>query len=88
MKVWKSLIALTLAVTMGLGLAACSTRDPAQTGGTSSATPAPTAQTGSYTPKNGESLNLVLLVPGLLGDKSFFDATNSAMDLIQSELGA
>lgn len=35
-----------------------------------------------------ELLKIALLVPGLLGDKSFFDAANASCPLIEAELGA
>ncbi len=40
---------------------------------------------------NGEaddSINVILLIPGELGDKSFFDAANNGMNLVRDELGA
>ncbi len=84
----KRIVALALSMVMTLGLlAGCANNDA---GGTNTQTPAPSAsQTGdsAYTPK-GSTLKVALLVPGLLGDKSFFDATSSAMDLIKSEQGA
>ncbi len=36
----------------------------------------------------GESLKVVLLIPGLLGDKSFFDASNRGLEMVKNELGA
>lgn len=33
-------------------------------------------------------LSIAILIPGLLGDKSFFDATNEAKPLLEKELGA
>lgn len=74
-------LALSLVLTLGL-LAGC--------GGGSAATPSSSAPEATETPEatNGSTLKVALLVPGLLGDKSFFDATNSAMALIQEDLDA
>lgn len=36
----------------------------------------------------GESLKVVLLIPGTLGDKSFFDAANKGLQKVKDELGA
>lgn len=33
-------------------------------------------------------LKVVLLIPGLLGDKSFFDSANHGLDMVKEELGA
>jgi basic membrane protein A len=90
----KKVLALALSAVMTLSLLAGCGGTPAgstapsgtPTPSQSAGTPAPSG--GAYTPKNGTTLKVALLVPGLLGDKSFFDATNSAMDLIKSELGA
>ncbi|HWS42905.1 MAG TPA: BMP family ABC transporter substrate-binding protein [Pseudoflavonifractor sp.] len=90
----KKVLALALSAVMTLSLLAGCGGTPA--GSTApSGTPTPSQSAGTpapsgaaYTPKNGTTLKVALLVPGLLGDKSFFDATNSAMDLIKSELGA
>ncbi|MCT4564818.1 MAG: BMP family ABC transporter substrate-binding protein [Maledivibacter sp.] len=35
-----------------------------------------------------EKLKIVLLIPGLLGDKSFFDSANHGLDMVKEELGA
>lgn len=35
-----------------------------------------------------EKLKVVLLIPGSLGDKSFFDAANAGLELVKNELGA
>lgn len=37
---------------------------------------------------SGDKLKVVLLIPGTLGDKSFFDAANSGLQRVQTELGA
>ena len=51
--------------------------------------------TGCSSPKNvpdkdasGEKLKVVLLIPGTLGDKSFFDSANAGLELVRKELGA
>jgi basic membrane protein A len=38
--------------------------------------------------KDGDTLKIALLLPGLLGDKSFFDAASAAAPLLEKELGA
>lgn len=35
-----------------------------------------------------DTLKVVLLIPGSLGDKSFFDAANAGLELVKNELGA
>lgn len=35
-----------------------------------------------------DKLKVVLLIPGSLGDKSFFDAANAGLELVKNELGA
>jgi len=51
-----------------------------------------TGETGSAGTGNGgeqtNQLKVVLLIPGTLGDKSFFDAANHGLELVKSELGA
>ncbi|WP_342563006.1 BMP family ABC transporter substrate-binding protein [Paenibacillus sp. FSL R7-0345] len=37
---------------------------------------------------SGDKLKVVLLIPGTLGDKSFFDAANNGLQKVQTELGA
>ncbi len=57
-------------------------------GGTKGAT----GETGSAGTDNGgeqtDQLKVVLLIPGTLGDKSFFDAANHGLELVKSELDA
>lgn len=77
---------MTLSLLAGCGSSPAPSSTPQPSASQSAGTPAPSG--GAYTPKNGTTLKVALLVPGLLGDKSFFDATNSAMDLIKSDLGA
>lgn len=36
----------------------------------------------------GDKLKVVLLIPGTLGDKSFFDAANNGLQKVKDELGA
>ncbi|KWX87834.1 adenine nucleotide translocator 1, partial [Paenibacillus riograndensis] len=36
----------------------------------------------------GDKLKVVLLIPGTLGDKSFFDAANSGLQKVKEQLGA
>lgn len=37
---------------------------------------------------NEDKLKVVLLIPGTLGDKSFFDASNKGLEMVKNELGA
>ncbi|WP_349655020.1 BMP family ABC transporter substrate-binding protein [Paenibacillus sp. G2S3] len=37
---------------------------------------------------SGDKLKVVLLIPGTLGDKSFFDSANSGLQKVKDELGA
>ncbi|AIQ54822.1 BMP family ABC transporter substrate-binding protein [Paenibacillus sp. FSL R7-0331] len=37
---------------------------------------------------SGDKLKVVLLIPGTLGDKSFFDAANNGLQKVKTELGA
>ncbi|MDH6373673.1 BMP family ABC transporter substrate-binding protein [Paenibacillus sp. VTT E-133280] len=39
-------------------------------------------------PGSGDKLKVVLLIPGTLGDKSFFDSANSGLQKVKDELGA
>lgn len=88
----KRIVALAMSMVLTLGLlAGCGGKGGSGAPATSAPQPTGTGSVpsgGAYTPKNGNTLKVALLVPGLLGDKSFFDATNSAMDLIKSDLGA
>ncbi|MNB87929.1 Membrane lipoprotein TmpC precursor [compost metagenome] len=43
---------------------------------------------GSGNAGSGDKLKVVLLIPGTLGDKSFFDAANNGLKKVQTELGA
>lgn len=38
--------------------------------------------------KSEDQLRVILLIPGSLGDKSFFDSANKGMEMVKSELGA
>ncbi|MCK6076686.1 BMP family ABC transporter substrate-binding protein [Paenibacillus silvae] len=38
--------------------------------------------------EQSDQLKVVLLIPGTLGDKSFFDAANHGLEMVKSELGA
>lgn len=51
------------------------------------------ANTGSNAAEGGETgsgdkLKVVLLIPGTLGDKSFFDSANNGLQKVKDELGA
>jgi basic membrane protein A and related proteins len=47
-----------------------------------------TGESSSEGPKGEDSLDIVLLIPGTLGDKSFFDAANRGLEKVRDELGA
>ncbi|RJE86092.1 BMP family ABC transporter substrate-binding protein [Paenibacillus sp. 1011MAR3C5] len=73
----RSLLALVLAAVMLI--AACS-------GGGKNAGPA-NENTNNSSPKS-DKLKVVLLVPGTLGDKSFFDAANTGLEQVANSLQA
>jgi basic membrane protein A len=68
----KLALILCMVLILSLGLTACA-------GGAK----APEAQTPS-----ADKLKVVLLIPGTLGDKSFFDASNAGLELVKKDLGA
>lgn len=57
-----------------------------KSGNGNAATPGTDAEGGNAAA--GDKLRVVLLIPGTLGDKSFFDAANSGLQKVKSELGA
>ncbi|MDF2520038.1 MAG: basic rane lipoprotein [Clostridia bacterium] len=71
-----ALILCTILI-LSIGLTAC-------TGG--GKTPADEAPQGQA--PDTDKLKVVLLIPGNLGDKSFFDAANAGLELVKSKLGA
>ncbi|MDR2023803.1 MAG: BMP family ABC transporter substrate-binding protein [Hungatella sp.] len=82
----KRRLAATLSAILIAGLlGACAEQSPSQT-----AASAPENSTSAEIPKEAvdEKLKIAILLPGLLGDKSFFDATNEAAPLLESELRA
>jgi len=81
MKRKKGLLLATLAAV--LLLSACS-------GGNGGGNASESADSGgaSSPAESGKKTKVVLLVPGNLGDKSFFDAANRGMDLLKEQLGA
>ncbi|PIE04163.1 MAG: BMP family ABC transporter substrate-binding protein [Spirochaetales bacterium] len=46
------------------------------------------ANGGSDSSGDSDQLSVILIIPGNLGDKSFFDSANSGMEMIKKELGA
>jgi basic membrane protein A len=48
----------------------------------------PEAQDPTDGDEGEDNLSVILLIPGELGDKSFFDAANNGMTLLEEELGA
>ncbi len=69
----------------GTGSAPASSAAPASTTAPAASTNAPEATSAA---PEAAALKVALLVPGLLGDKSFFDQSNQAMELVASTLGA
>lgn len=74
----KLALILCMVLVVSIGLAGCS-------GGTK--TPAAEAPGAEATPA-ADNLKVILLIPGTLGDKSFFDAANAGLELVKKELGA
>ncbi|WP_338554661.1 BMP family ABC transporter substrate-binding protein [Paenibacillus sp. KS-LC4] len=74
----KNVMAL-LMISVLLVLAACGGGNTGSSSGNSS---------GSGNTGGDKKLKVVLLIPGTLGDKSFFDAANRGLTLVKSELGA
>lgn len=81
MKKGKGLALLLLSVV--LLLSACGGGNRGNGGNEASNAGGTSASAGS-----GDKLKVVLLVPGNLGDKSFFDAANNGMTLVAEQLGA
>ncbi|RJG25926.1 BMP family protein [Paenibacillus thiaminolyticus] len=51
-------------------------------------TPADTAGSNAGSENKGDAFKVVLLIPGTLGDKSFFDAANAGLNKVKQTLGA
>ena len=79
-KVWA--ICLTAALTAGL-LAGCGGAKTSDTAGESVSTETPAGEE-----KKDGDLSVLLLVPGTLGDKSFFDSANAGLALIEENYSA
>ncbi|MBT2292845.1 BMP family ABC transporter substrate-binding protein [Paenibacillus albidus] len=77
----KNVLVLLLVAVMIL-VTACGSNSSNNSTGTNSGTN--TAEEGSAEGK----LKVVLLIPGTLGDKSFFDAANNGLQKVKAELGA
>ncbi|GGF61502.1 BMP family ABC transporter substrate-binding protein [Paenibacillus albidus] len=77
----KNVLVLLLVAVMVL-VTACGSNSSNNSTGTNSGTN--TAEEGSAEGK----LKVVLLIPGTLGDKSFFDAANNGLQKVKAELGA
>ncbi|UQZ33494.1 BMP family ABC transporter substrate-binding protein [Paenibacillus sp. PK3_47] len=80
----KNILALLLLTVMVI-VTACG-NNTASNGNTAN-----TANTGSNAAggeASGDKLKVVLLIPGTLGDKSFFDAANNGLQRVKDELGA
>lgn len=83
----KNILALLLLTVMVI-VTACGNNSA---GNGNTANTANTANTGSNAADgeaSGDKLKVVLLIPGTLGDKSFFDAANNGLQKVKAELGA
>ncbi|OMF88288.1 BMP family ABC transporter substrate-binding protein [Paenibacillus sp. FSL R7-0337] len=80
----KKMLTLMLLAVMVL-VAACG-NNKSGNGNGAAATPGTEAEGGGAAA--GDKLKVVLLIPGTLGDKSFFDAANNGLQKVKSELGA
>lgn len=78
----KNVLALLLLMVMVL-VTACGNNT---SGKGNTANPANDAEGGEAAA--GDKLKVVLLIPGTLGDKSFFDAANKGLQKVKDELGA
>ncbi|WP_059051021.1 BMP family ABC transporter substrate-binding protein [Paenibacillus senegalimassiliensis] len=74
----KNILFLLLAVVMVL-VTAC---------GSNSANQGSTGDNNSDAAGQSDKLKVILLIPGTLGDKSFFDAANNGLNKVKEELGA
>ncbi len=92
----KRTFCIVLALLMLLALAGCSqpaapspSAAPAGTPGAEQETPSQPDAANTEAPADAEDpLKVALLVPGNLGDKSFFDMANAGMTLVKETLGA
>lgn len=80
----KKMLTLMLLAVMVL-VAACG-NNKSGNGNAATATPGTNPDGGGAAA--GDKLKVVLLIPGTLGDKSFFDAANNGLQKVKSELGA
>lgn len=79
----KKVLSLMLLVVMVM-VTACGNNTPGN--GSSANAESNAAQGGEA--GSGDKLKVVLLIPGTLGDKSFFDSANSGLQKVKDELGA
>lgn len=79
----KKVLSLMLLVVMVM-VTACGNNAPSN--GSSANAGSNTAEGGEA--GSGDKLKVVLLIPGTLGDKSFFDSANSGLQKVKDELGA
>ncbi len=81
----KNVLALLLLAVMVL-VTACGSNGNSNGNAANSANSGADAESGNAA--SGDKLKVVLLIPGTLGDKSFFDAANKGLERVKSELGA
>jgi len=81
-----SSIALILLLALALTLSGCGSPEPAEPAPAEE--PSEPAEPGEVAEPGEEPLNVVLLLNGTLGDRSFFDSAHNGLQLIEQELGA
>lgn len=81
----KRIILLGLCIAMGIMFTGCSAPEPEEdvSGGSNAEV---TAEAEAFE-GNAEDYKVALLIPGSLGDKSFFDASYEAVSLLEAEYG-
>jgi len=82
----KKILVILLTVTVSLlGFAGCAKTEEPVAAEVSENTASETPEANE---EISEKLSVILLVPGNLGDKSFFDAANNGINLVSEEIGA
>ena len=81
-----SIIALVLFLALALTLSGCGSPEPAAPA--EPAEPSAPAEPAEPAEPVEEPLNVVLLLNGTLGDRSFFDSAHNGLQMIEQELGA
>jgi basic membrane protein A len=84
----KCLSAILVFMVLAAIIAGCGANGTAGQGGPGDSSSSGPAAEGSGSQGQADRLRIALLLPGLLGDKSFFDACNAAAPMLEAELGA